>query len=380
MLLPDAFDHVLDRSAGDSLKWNKYAGRDVLPLWVADMDFAAPPPVLEAVKARVAQGCLGYSEPLPSLVEAVLAYVQREYAWRVEPEWLVWLPGLVTGIHVACRAVAGGVLTATPVYPPFLSAPRLSGCALVTVPLQLSEGRWGWDFAAMEKALTPEVRLLLLCHPHNPVGRAWCREELLELAGFCQRHDLIVCSDEIHCGLVLDADQPHVPLASLGEEIGLRCMTLMAPSKTYNIPGLGCAFAVIQDAALRRRFLSVMQGIVPHVNVLGFAAAEAAYRDSAQWHAELLSVLRRNRDRVETAVAAMRGLSMTHVEATYLAWIDARGLGVPDPMAFFEAAGVGLSSGSDFGLPGWVRLNFGCPLATLEVALERMSLACSAMP
>jgi cystathionine beta-lyase len=380
MPFTDAFDRVIDRSGGDSLKWNKYAGRDVLPLWVADMDFAAPPPVLEALQSRVAEGCLGYSEPLPSLVEAVLGYVQREYAWHVEAEWLVWLPGLVTGIHVACRAVAGGVLTATPVYPPFLSAPRQSGCSLVTVPLQLAEGRWGWDFAAMEKALTPEVRLLLLCHPHNPVGRAWNREELLELAGFCLRHDLIVCSDEIHCGLVLDADRPHVPLASLGEEIGLRCMTLMAPSKTYNIPGLGCAFAVIQDAALRQRFLGVMQGIVPHVNVLGYAATEAAYRDSGVWHAELLSVLRRNRDRVETAVAAMRGLSMTHVEATYLAWIDARGLGVPDPMAFFEAAGVGLSSGSDFGLPGWVRLNFGCPLATLDAALERMSLACSAGP
>ncbi len=380
MSLTEVFDRVVDRSAGDSLKWNKYAGRDVLPLWVADMDFAAPPAVLAALQQRVAKGCLGYAEPLPSLLQSVLSCLQRDYAWAVDPEWLVWLPGLVTGIHVACRTAAGGVLTATPVYPPFLSAPPQSGCSLVSVPLQLSDGRWAWDFAAMEKAVTPDVRLLLLCHPHNPVGRAWNRDELLELAGFCQRHDLLVCSDEIHCGLVLDAERPHLPLASLGEEIGRRCMTLMAPSKTYNIPGLGCAFAVIQDAALRRRFLGVMQGIVPHVNVLGYAATEAAYRDSAAWHAELLTVLRRSRDRVETAVAAMRGLSMTHVEATYLAWIDARGLGVPDPAAFFEAAGVGLSSGSDFGLPGWVRLNFGCPLTTLEAALERMHLACSARP
>lgn len=373
------FDRVIDRSGGDSLKWNKYAGRDVLPLWVADMDFAAPPAVISALEQRVADACFGYSVPRPSLIDAVLNHLQREYAWTVEPEWLVWLPGLVTGINVACRAVAGDVLTATPVYPPFLSAPRLSGRQLVSVPLQLREGRWDWDFAALESAMTPELRLLLLCHPHNPVGRAWTRDELRELADFCNRHQLYVCSDEIHCGLLLDGQQ-HVPLALLGEEIAQRCMTLMAPSKTFNIPGLGCAFAVIQDAALRRRFSGVMQGIVPHVNVLGFAAAEAAYRDSADWHAELLAVLRRNRDRVESAVAVMPGLSMTHVEATYLAWIDARGLGVADPAAFFEAAGVGLSSGAEFGLPGWVRLNFGCPLAILDAALERMSLACSAMP
>jgi cystathionine beta-lyase len=219
---------------------------------------------------------------------------------------------------------------------------------------------------------------LLLCHPHNPVGRAWHQRELSALADFCQRHDLTVCSDEIHCGLILDAGRRHIPLAMIDAEIARRCITLMAPSKTYNIPGLGCALAVISDAPLRRRFTGAMRGIVPHVNTLGLAACEAAYRDCDEWHTALIGTLCANRDRVESAVAAIPGLSMTHVEATYLAWIDARGLGAADPATFFEAIGVGLSSGGDFGLPGWVRLNFGCPRTTLDCALERMASACKA--
>ncbi|MFZ4535199.1 MalY/PatB family protein [Propionivibrio sp.] len=370
------FDLPIDRRGGDSLKWNKYAGRDVLPLWVADMDFAAPPAVVAALEKRVAQQHFGYSEPWPSLIDAVLGHLQRQYHWQVEPEWLVWLPGLVTGINVACRAVEGDVLTATPVYPPFLSAPHLSGRSLVTAPLRLHDNQWSWDFAALEAVLTPATRLLLLCHPHNPVGRAWQQSELAELADFCQSHELTVCSDEIHCGLLLDAGRQHIPLAMIDADIARRCITLMAPSKTYNIPGLGCAFAVISDAALRGRFNRAMRGIVPHVNILGLAACEVAYRDCDDWHAALIGALRANRDRVESVVAAIPGLSMTHVEATYLAWIDARGLGMADPAGFYEAAGVGLSSGSDFGLPGWVRLNFGCPRTTLDSALERMISAC----
>ncbi|MFT3848311.1 MAG: PatB family C-S lyase [Propionivibrio sp.] len=371
-----AFERVVNRRGGDSIKWNKYAGRDILPLWVADMDFAAPPAVLEALHRRVEHGVLGYAAPTPSLMDAVLAYLEASYGWKIEPEWLVWLSGVVTGLNLACRVVDGGVITATPVYPPFLSAPRLSGRELTSVPLKLADGVWRMDLDAMQAALEADTRLWLLCHPHNPVGRAWSDGELRDFADFCQRNDLIVCSDEIHCDLILDGGHRHVPLASLDDEIARRSITLMAPSKTFNIPGLACAFAVIPDAALRRRFTGTARGIVPDVNVLGFVAAEAAFRAGADWHRGLLDTLRRNRDRVEAAVAAMPGLAMTHVEATYLAWIDARGLGVDDPVAFFEAAGVGLSNGADFGLPGWVRLNFGCPGATLDAALERMRRAC----
>lgn len=376
--MPEIFDFetVIDRSGGDSQKWNKYAGRDVLPLWVADMDFAAPPAVIAALQRRVAHGVLGYALPWPGLTDATLGYLQRRYGWQVEPEWLVWLPGLVPGLNAACRAVDGDVVTATPIYPPFLSAPKLAGRQLAAVPLVLSGESWGWDFAAMEAAVTPDTRLLLLCHPHNPVGRVWSSSELAALTDFCKRHDLTVCSDEIHCDLILEKDRPHVPLAMLDADMARRTITLMAPSKTYNIPGLGCSLAIVPDAALRRRFTAVMRGIVPDANVLGLVAAEAAFRDCDAWHAALLDVLRGNRDRVEAAVARMPGLSMTHVEATYLAWIDARGLGVAEPARFFEDAGVGLSDGAAFGLPGWVRLNFGCPRATLESALARMLTAC----
>ena len=369
------FDSVIDRRDGDSLKWNKYAGKDVLPLWVADMDFAAPPPVLAALEKRLAQGCLGYPVASPALVDTLLAHLQREYGWRVEREWLVWLPGVVTGLNAACRAVDGDVITATPVYPPFLAAPRLSGRELIRVALRLDDGAWGWDFAAMEAAITAETRLLLLCHPHNPVGRAWQRDELERLAAFCKRHDLVVCSDEIHCGLILEPGRQHIPLAMIDPELAGRCITLMAPSKTYNVPGLACAFAVIADPTLRHRFGVVMRGIVPDVNVLGYTAAQAAYGECDAWHAALIAQLRANRDRVAAAIAQIPGLALAPIEATYLAWIDARGLGVADPAAFFEAGGVGLSRGDDFGLPGWVRLNFSCPRQTLDRALERMARA-----
>lgn len=372
------FERVVDRSSGDSLKWNRYAGRDVLPLWVADMDFAAPPAIIAALERRVAHGCFGYAEPMPELHEAVIGHLQREYGWQVEADWLLWLPGLVSGLNVACRAVDGDVITATPVYPPFLSAPRLSDRRLTTAPLCQVDERWVYDFAALQDAVLPSSRLLLLCHPHNPVGRAWEREELERIAAFSLRNDLIVCSDEIHCGLVLDEHRRHLPLAMLDDEVARRTITLMAPSKTWNIPGLGCAFAVIADATLRRRFNAAMRGIVPHVNALGLAACEAAYRDCDDWQRALLATLRRNRDTVEAAVRSLPGLAMSHVEATYLAWIDARGLAVADPAAFFEAAGVGLSSGAEFGLAGWVRLNFGCPRQTLATALDRMATACTA--
>jgi cystathionine beta-lyase len=372
----DAFAGVIDRRGGDSLKWNRYAGRDVLPLWVADMDFAAPPAIVRALEKRVAHGCFGYAEATPALLAAVLGHLQRAYGWQVEADWLVWLPGLVSGLNVACRAIDGDVLTATPIYPPFLSAPGLSGKALATAPLQQLAGRWLWDFAALQRALTPNSRLLLLCHPHNPVGRAWDDDELAQIAAFCNEHQLIVCSDEIHCQLLLDQQRRHRPLATIDADLAQRSITLMAPSKTYNIPGLACAFAVIPNTALRRRFTATMRGIVPHVNALGLAAMEAAYRDCDDWQQALLAVLRNNRDRVTAVLGAIPGLRVNHVEATYLAWIDARGLGVGDATAFFEEAGVGLSNGADFGLPGWLRLNFGCPRATLDAALERMLNAC----
>ena len=370
-----SFDTPIDRRGSDSFKWGKYAGRDILPLWVADMDFAAPPAVLDALHRRIEHGVFGYGGPWPSLTESVLAHLQDEYGWSIEPEWLVWLPGLVTGLNVACRAVDGEVLTATPIYPPFLSAPHFSGRKLNRVELALDNNRWHWDMAALQLATTAATRLFLFCHPHNPVGRCWSRDELLALADYAERNDLVVCSDEIHCGLILDADKRHIPFASLSPAAAQRSITLLAPSKTFNIPGLGCAFAVIPNPALRRQFERAMHGIVPHVNVLGLAACEAALRHGGDWHRELIAYLHGNRDRVAATMASLPGVRMAPVEATYLAWIDVRDLRLAKPAAHFEAHGIGLSDGADFGAPGWLRLNFGCPRATLDEALSRFERA-----
>lgn len=370
------FDTRIDRQHSDSIKWGKYAGRDILPLWVADMDFAAPPAVLDALHRRIEHGVFGYGGPWPSLTESVLAHLEGEYGWAIEPEWIVWLPGLVSGLNVACRTVDGEVLTATPIYPPFLSAPHFSGRKLNRFELALTGNCWQWDSAALQQATTPDTRLFLLCHPHNPVGRCWSRDELLALAEHAEANDLVVCSDEIHCGLILDENKRHIPFASLSPEMAKRTITLMAPSKTFNIPGLGCAFAVIADAGLRRRFERAMHGIVPHVNVLGLAACEAALRDGGDWHRDLLDYLRGNRDRVAEVISGLPGIRMTPVEATYLAWLDVRELGLKQAITHFEAHGIGLSDGSDFGAPGWLRLNFGCPRSTLDEALRRFADAC----
>jgi cysteine-S-conjugate beta-lyase len=375
------FDTLNDLRGGefqDSMKWNRYVGRDVLPLWVADMDFKAPPKVLDALRRRIDHGVFGYTQPWPSLVAAVVDYVNDQYGWSIQPEWIVWLPGLVTGLNVSCRAVDGEVVTATPIYPPFLSAPRLAGRRLMTVPLVATDSGWQWDFDALEAALTPECRLLLLCHPHNPVGRAWRDDELRFIVDIAERRNLMVCSDEIHCDLLLDGRR-HRPFACLDENAGGRSITLMAPSKTFNVPGLGCAFAIVANTQLRRNFKAAMEGIVPHVNALGLVACEAALRHGGAWRRELLEYLRGNRDLVMATIHELPGLRMTPVEATYLAWIDCRESGIEHPQRFFEAAGVGLSAGRDFGLgddyQSFVRLNFGCPRATLMQALERMRLA-----
>ncbi|THF63870.1 putative C-S lyase [Pseudothauera nasutitermitis] len=374
---PD-FDRIIDRGSLPGEKWARYAGRDILPLWVADMDFAAPEVVLEALRARLAHGVLGYTDPWPSLVEAVIDGIARDHGWRVQADWLVWLPGVVSGLNLACRATGepgDEVFTATPVYPPFLSAPENSTRRLVSRPLVLDGGRWSWERDAVEAAIGPRTRLFLLCNPHNPVGRVFDRDELSWIADLAERHDLVICSDEIHCGLVLDEQRAHLPIAALDAAVARRTITLMAPSKTWNIPSLYCALAIIPDAGLRRRFRAQMRGIVPHVNLLGLVACEAAYRDGGPWRAALLEKMRANRARVAEAVAAMPGLHSVAPEATYLSWIDCRAAGLEKPAAFFEAGGVGLSDGAPFGAPGFVRLNFGCPPSILDSALARMASA-----
>ncbi|MGQ0579514.1 MAG: MalY/PatB family protein [Betaproteobacteria bacterium] len=370
------FDTPIDRRGTGSLKWDKYKGRDVIPLWVADMDFACPPAVVEALRRRVDHPIYGYSDPPAELAATVVAYLQREHGWTIEPDWIVWLPGLVVGLNVVCRAFGepgDDVLTATPVYPPFLSAPIHSTRNVVRVPMAEKKGIWRWDVPALERAITANSRLLLLCNPHNPVGRVFSRDELQAIAGVCERHDLMLCSDEIHCGLILDPEKPHVPVASLSENIAQRTVTLMSASKTFNLPALGCAYAIASNPEVRARIRIAMAGIVHHVGIMGFFATLAAYRDGRQWQLALLDYLRANRDLVEHEISRIPALRIFHAEATYLSWIDARALPIDSAAAFFEGAGVGLYDGAPFSAPGFLRLNFACPRSLLKQALDRIS-------
>jgi cysteine-S-conjugate beta-lyase len=375
------FDTSINRAGTDSQKWQKYAGRDILPMWVADMDFKTAPAIMEALHHRVEHGVFGYARPTKSTMDAMVDAMATRYGWTVDPSWFVWLPGLVCGLNVTAQAFAepgDEVLTLAPIYPPFMSAPKNSARVSVAVNLVLTDGHWEIDWAALEKAVTPRTKLFLLCSPHNPVARVWRREELQQIGEFCVRHDLVLCSDEIHCDLILD-DLPHVPTALLGEEIAQRSITLMAPSKTYNVPGLGTSFAIIPDRALRTQFVRATAGIVAEVNTLGYDACAAAYHDSEDWRQGLLNYLRGNRDYLLDFVAReLPGVQVeAPIEATYLAWLNVRALGLADPIAHFEQYGVGLSDGAFFGAPQghYVRLNFGCPRATLTEGLQRMKRA-----
>jgi cystathionine beta-lyase len=368
------FDALIDRRGTSATKWERYAGRDILPFWVADMDFAMPPFIADAVRARLEHPILGYSRTPPGLVEAFTGWLAHHYQWQIEPDWLVWIPGVVGGFNLAARATArpgGAIMIPTPVYYPFLDVPPNAGQRAQPVPLVRDGDRWVMDIDALDRAATADTTLLLLSNPQNPTGRAYSRAELAELATFCLRRGIVLCSDEIHCPLLLDTTLAHTPVASLGPEIAEKTISLYAVTKAYNMPGLSCAVAVIPDPALRRNFIRAQAGLLPGIGPLAYAATEAALNDRGPWLPRLIDYLRGNHDRVRAAV----GQRMTPVEATYLAWIDVRDLDLAQPGAWLEAAGVGLSDGAGFGGPGFVRFNFACPRVLLEQGLARLSAA-----
>ena len=375
------FDTCPPRLGTDSQKWQKYAGRDVLPLWVADMDFKSSPAIIAALQERVAHGVFGYARPVKSTVGAVVDACAHHYGWRIDGSWIVWLPGLVCGLNVTAQAFAqtgDEVLTLTPVYPPFMTAPKNSARISAQASFVLRDSRWEIDWAALEQAVTPRTKLFYLCNPHNPVGRVFPEATVARLVEFCRRHQLILISDEIHCDLVLD-DLPHTSGLKFAGPDGPPMVAMFAPSKTFNLAGLACAFLVIPDATTRRTFQRAARGLITEINAFGYTGCEAALRHGWPWRDELLGVLRANRDHLESFIASsLPGIFTWHVEATYLAWLDARALGLPNACKFFEEHGVGLSDGVPFGAaPGFLRLNFGCPRAQLDEALSRMVRALS---
>ena len=377
------FDMVRERRGTDSAKWGKY-GEDVLPLWVADMDFVAAEPILQALHRRVDHGFFGYARPTGELCRIICERLDKLYQWKVKEEEIFFLPCIVSGLNNSYLAFSNpgeGVLAQPPVYHHFVKDPVAHDRALMDPPLVQKGDTYEIDFTAFEKAITNETRMFILCNPHNPVGRAFTGREIEKLAEICLRHNLVIISDEIHCDLLFPGVR-HIPMATIGEEIRRKTITLMSPSKTYNLAGLSCGFAIIQSPELRKIWIKSTLGLVPSPNIMGHTAALAGFRDGQEWVDQVLGYLKENRDFLMQYVAEkLPGISMTRMEATYLAWLDCRKSDIPgNPFEFFlKEAKVALNDGKEFGRggEGFVRLNFACPRKILKEALDRMGQAVS---
>ena len=371
------FDSPITRRGTGCIKYDRRPELD--PFWVADMDFASAPAILKALHDRVDHGIFGYAQAHAGLNEAIIRYLRDRRGATVPLEQIIHLGGLVPALSLAARAFCkpgDAVMTCTPVYPPFIGVHHDAHVSLITVDHTMEDGRWTFDWQAMANAVTPETKIFLLCNPQNPLGRVFSAAEVAKLGAFCEAHDLVLVSDEIHCDLIFDETAtPHFSALNLPENPAKRAITLLAPSKTWNIAGLGYAFAVIPDDSIRRRFIAARGHTLAEINALSYHAAEAAYRDGEPWRKELMAYLKSNRDTlVDFIRTRCPGLSATAGEATYLAWIDARGMGVENPAAHFEKkAGLFLSDGAYFGWPGWIRFNFGCPRARMLEGLEKIA-------
>jgi cystathionine beta-lyase len=339
------------------------------------MDFEVAEPIKDALSKIVEHGVIGYSRTPDELVEVVVKRLKDRHKWDIQKEWIVWLPGLVPGLHTAARCISDdyfSVMTSSPVYRPFLEASEMGNRRLQDIPFIWRNDRWEMDFEEMKKSLNPSTRLYMLCNPHNPNGRVFSKEELSQLADFCVENDLILCSDEIHCDLILDESKEHISIASLNKEIEVRSMTLLAPSKTFNIAGLGCSLAIIPEKVLRDKFEKIKYGMMPMLSAFAMDAALAAYKNSEVWRLELLNYLRSNQAYLLKEINAIEGLKMEPLEATYLAWISYEGTGINDFVSHLESHGVGVQDASIFGGKGYFRLNFATQKSNLEEAIKRI--------
>ena len=371
------FDVELDRRSSESFKWHKHPS-DVLPMFVADMDFLSPACVIESLQRRVAHGCFGYASAPASTRTVICAMLQQSYGWTVDPRSIVFLPGLVPAIAMAARMTARAgnkVIVPTPCYPPFSRAPRYMDCEIVRVPLTCDGfSSWSLDMKALDAAVEQGGRTLLLCNPQNPTGHVFRRHELEDLSRWAREREVLIVSDEIHCGLVLDEDLTHIPVASLGEDTAYRTITLMAPSKTYNVPGISIGFAIVPNEELRSHFEREGEDIVPPPNLFGYATCEAVYQHGESWRQALVSYLRGNRDLVVKTLKPYSSLvQVNQPEATYLSWLNFRGTGWDNPAAeLLKRCRVALGAGADFHDPLCARLTFGCPRSMLAEGLRRI--------
>jgi cystathionine beta-lyase len=373
------FDQVIDRAHSDSIRWDKY-GSDVIPLWVADMDFQSPECVVQALRRRIDHGVYGYTYASQSLKESIQEYVNRRYGWQIETAWIHFLPSVVTALHLSVRMltqVGDHVLIPGPAYHHFQDAVIGVGRDYSIYNMRLQDGRATFSIAQLASLVKPNTRLLMICNPHNPGGTVFTKEELSALAQFAKEHQLIICSDEIHADLILDEELQHIPMGSIGGGIEDRSLSLMSLNKTFNFPGLGLAWVICPNPQLSQPLLKDLHTLIPNPNLLSYVATQAAIEHGQAWHQALILYLRSNRDYIQQRIHSISGLSMHHLQATYLAWIDASKQSWDNPFEQFLKAGVALSPGSQFGDAQFVRLNFGTQRALLEKALDRIALACN---
>jgi len=370
------FDTIITRRGTGSLKWDRRVDLD--PYWVADLDFVSPPEVISAIEERVKHGVFGYAVPHQGIDNAILDYLSRVHETVVEQEEIVHLGGLVPALSIAARAFANpgdALMTCGPIYPPFLGVHKDAGINLIAVDHTIEDGKAGFDWEQMEAKVTPETKIFLFCNPQNPLGRVFPKADVTKLAEFCEKHDLIFVSDEIHADMIFDQEAtPHYSAVRLPEEFQKRIITLLAPSKTYNIAGLGYSYAVMRDSGLRRKFTAARGHTLPEINCLSYYAAEAAYNHGEPWRKELMSYLRGNYDLLKSFMKeTFPGVKTMEMEATYLFWMDFTEMGVKNPAQVFEEkAGLFLSDGAYFGHPGCCRFNFGSPRARIEEGLSKM--------
>jgi cystathionine beta-lyase len=346
------------------------------------MDFVSAEPIAEALHRRIDHAVFGYHRPPQILARLLQDRLRRLYRWDIREQDIIFLPGIVAGLNVAFQAfseAAEEILVQPPVYFHFLRDPVLHGRALLDPPLVRKGSTYEIDFGQFEKAITKKTRIFVLCNPHNPVGRVFTKIELEKIAEICLRHRLLICSDEIHCELVFPPHY-HIPIATISPEVEAVTITLMAPSKTYNVAGLECGYAFIRSPKLRRAWKDFTYGLIPGANIMGYTAAAAALKDGQEWLDQVLVYLQANRDYVSEFInRRIPSIQMCNVEATYLAWLDCSGTGIGEKPAefFLKNARVALSDGLEFGKGGanFVRLNFACPRRTLTEALERMAAA-----
>jgi aminotransferase/cystathionine beta-lyase len=372
------FDAPVNRSNSDSIRWDRYAGDDVIPLWVADMDFQSPPCVIEALAERVQDGVFGYTHAPDSLRSAIADYIAAHYHWEVHPDWIVILPSVVSGLYTAVRQLTNPsehILVPQPVYHHLRLACSEAPRPYAEIPLVLENDRWVLPWQALDPFCQGNTKMALLCNPQNPGGTVYTKSELLQFAAFCEAHDLLICSDEIHAGLVLDEPNRHVPIASIDQGISMRTVTLMSLNKVFNFPGIGLAWAVAENPRLRAAMQTDLHRTIAEPGLMAYTATMAALRDGEAWRQSLLQYLRGNRDYVVGRIQAMPPLTLAKTEASYLAWIDCSALGCDDPHALFLSFGLALSPGAQFNAPQFVRLNFGTQRALLEEAMDRMALA-----